>query len=97
MSTLTLTFMTKGTAVLFEDDEPTWASDDDEDFPTDIGAPDQLDIEDATRLLVYLVEQDILTESESQLCSIEEEDENDEEVIDADFEEVNTPSTTRPS
>ncbi len=93
MSTITLWFK-DGIAILEENDEPTWSSDDDEDFPTDIGAADQLDIEDATRIMVYLVEQGILTERESQLCSIEEDD-DEPDVIDAEFEEVNT--QTRPS
>ncbi len=97
MSILTLLFTQDGTAVLEEDDDPTWASDDDEDFPSEIGAPDQLDVEDATRILVYLVEQGIITESESQLCSIEEEDDPEigsetVEAIDVDFEEV-TPTS----
>lgn len=92
MSTLTLLFCKDGSAVLEENDEPSWASDDDEDFPTEVGDPNTLTVEDATRVLVYLVEQDILDEHESQLCSIEEED-DEPDVIDADFEEV-TPSSS---
>lgn len=92
MSTLTLLFCKNGTAVLEEADEPSWASDDDEDFPSEIGDANTLDVEDSTRILVYLVEQGIITEAESQLCSVEEEDEEgDGYVIDADFEEVETP------
>lgn len=90
MSTLTLVFCKDGTAMLQEEDEPVWASDDDEDFPTEIGAPDALDIEDSTRILTYLVESDIITEAESQLCSIESEE--GPEIIDAQFEEVANPS-----
>lgn len=96
MSTLKLLFCSNGTAVLEEDDEPTWASDDDEDFPLEVGDPNTLNIEDATRILVYLVERDILTESESQLCSMESEDDDDEDIIDAKFEEIDS-ATTRPS
>ena len=97
---LTLLFTADGIAVLEEDDDPVWASDDDDDFITEIGN-DFLNEEDATTVLHYLVESDIITEHESQHCAIEVEETaadsksesdsespNDEEIIDADFEEI---------
>ncbi len=102
MTTLSLVFMTNGVAVLEEDGEQVWASDDDMDFEEEIGN-DILDEEDATEVLTYLVEHDILTQMESQMIALEvqeEGSENDEtddsddsdedDTVDADFEEVQT-------
>lgn len=91
MTQLTLVFLETGTAVLEEDDDQVWASDDDEDFQDEFGN-DLLDEEDAAKVLLYLVKAEYLTEKESQLTAIEiqEEapDDDEPEIIDADFEDV---------
>jgi tRNA G46 methylase TrmB len=93
MSTLILIFLSGGAAVLEEDGEQTWASDDDEDFETEIGnAP--LDVEDETTVLDYLIEHDIIDEEERARITTEVEDAAEDDgdaVIDADFEIVDPP------
>jgi hypothetical protein len=87
MPTLTLVFLDSGHAVLEEDGEQVWASDDDEDFEAEIGNED-LTIEDLTTLTEYLVEHDIIDERESQTLSVAEESEqstDEDEIIDVDY------------
>lgn len=108
---LTLIFTKSGTAALEEEGDQTWASDDDEDFSTELG-DDFLDEEDATRVLEYLIEHDIISARESQMMVIEVEDDDGESrserastdsddedtVIDAEFVELGTNRAgTRPS
>ncbi len=90
MSTLTLIFLSGGQAILEEDGEQTWASDDDEDFDIEIGN-DKLDIEDESTVREYLIEHDIISEREAQVMSVEvegEDNDREEDVIDADFVDV---------
>jgi hypothetical protein len=104
---LTLIFTQSGHAILEEEGDQTWASDDDEDFSTEIG-DDFLDEEDATTVLNYLTEHDIISEREAQMMVIEvEENESGsrsdsssehENVIDADYVDLGTlPAGTKPS
>jgi hypothetical protein len=94
MPTLTLIFLSSGHAMLEEDGEQTWASDDDEDFELEIGN-DTLNEEDTTTVLDYLQEHDIITDREAQTITVQVEGEEDseDEVIDADFQIVDPPAS----
>lgn len=86
---MTLVFNAAGTAVLEEDNEITWSSDDDLDFIEENG-DDILDEEDSTMVLNYLKDSGIITEHEAQMCAIEVDDKttetDDGQIVDADYE-----------
>lgn len=90
---LSLVFLHGGTAVLEEDGEIVWASDDDEEFQE--VHDDVLDENDKQSVLEYLIEEDILTEEEAQSASIEVEENGEaqgaDEIIDAEFAEIDIP------
>lgn len=83
---LTLLFKAGGQVTLLEDDgrggeETLWASDDDEGFQEEFGN-EFMDPDEAEQVLEYLVDEDIVTESEAGDILIESdslEDVNDEE------------------
>lgn len=95
---ITLVFLPDGTAILEENDEQVWSSDDDEEFQEDIG-DGPFDEEDAGKILEYLIEQEYVTEREAQLASVEiqedtADDDDEEDIVDADFIEVKKPNPT---
>lgn len=71
-SELVLVFTVGGQAVLEEDEEIVWSSDNDEDFLEEVGAG-FLTEEDALRILTYLQESDVVTEAEAPDIAIEVE------------------------
>lgn len=78
-SRLVLVFTCTGQAVLEEDDEPVWFSDDDEDFREEFGTEFLSEDDDATKILNWLEEEGFLDPEEKPEVEIETEiDENDE-------------------
>lgn len=76
-STLVLIFTRDGKAILEEDDELVWASDDDDDFAETFDA-ELLDADDAEEILNYLEEAGFLEEEEKAEVEIEVEIEVEE-------------------
>lgn len=85
-SELTLVFTAEGQAVLEEDGEPVWFSDDDDDFQIDHGEEFLDPEEDAARILNWLVKNDWVDEDEKSEVEIEIEDDggDDSESEDED-------------
>lgn len=73
-SELTLVFTANGTAVLEEDGELVWASDDDDDFQENSSLGGEfLDTDDAEEILNYLEEEGLLETEEKSEVAIETE------------------------
>lgn len=69
---LVLVFTAGGQAVLEEDGDPVWASDDDDDFREEFGH-DFLEESDTQAVLEYLIEEDVIDATEGPLVAIEVE------------------------
>lgn len=73
-SKLVLVFTTEGQAVLEEDDEPVWMSDDDDDFQIDFGDEFLEPDEDSAKIINWLVKNDWVSDDEKSEIEIEIED-----------------------
>lgn len=74
---LWLVFLTGGQAIIEEDDEAVWFSDDDDAFIEEFG-DSFLDPDDAEDILAYLVDEGIITDEEADAIEIDVESLNDE-------------------
>lgn len=78
---LVLCFFLDGVAVLEENGEGIWFSDDDEDFRAE-HEDEQLDVDDAETVLEFLADEGIITDEEKSEVEIESDDTPDDDEDD---------------